>query len=392
MTSSVNEPWDLVVFSDDWGRRPSAPQHLGRYLAQARKVLWVEPAGLRRPKLNSADLRRGIQKLRGFVPRAVPERRDSWIAKPASLTRLVPPVVPAYALPPVRAANDAVMSRLVREAMVEAGIERPVVITSIPTMAGVLGTLGERLSLYLRMDNFTLWPGYDHEAIRQREAALLMQVDAVVAPSGGLLAGPGPKERLLVPHGVDADHFRYPTGEDPLGNIPRPRILVTGRLDQRLDYGLMERVLESSALHLVLVGEAVAVPASLEMHPRVHLRPAVPYGELPRWLHAADLLWMPYAATELGHSLAPLKTRELLATGRPVLATSLRGTVEDREVLPLLLLADDAATTLRTIYEALDESLEASTARTAAVVPMSWLSRSLALSGLVDRLLTSRAS
>lgn len=392
MTTGENESWDLVVFSDDWGRRPSAPQHLGRCLAQARRVLWVEPAGLRRPRLNSMDLRRGLEKLKGAVPRVVPDRRESWIPRPASLTRLVPPVLPAYGIPPVRAANDALMSRLVREGMKAAGVERPVVITTIPTMAGVLGTLGERLSLYLRMDDFGLWPGYDHDAIRERESALLTHVDAVVAPSTGLLDVPGSSERMLIPHGVDTEHFGEARGEDPLIETSGPRVLVTGRLDQRLDYELMARVLEKSAFQLVLLGEAVSVPEELMLHPRVHMRPAVPYRELPRWLHSADLLWMPYARTELGHSLAPLKTRELLATGKPVVATSSRGTAEDNEIASLLLLADDAETTLSLMKDALDEPQDSVEARVESTRSMSWMSRSRALSELVERLLTSRDS
>ncbi len=137
------EPWDLVVFSDDWGRRPSAPQHLGARLAHGRRILWVEPAGLRRPRLTPGDLRRGLQKLRGFIPGSPPGSDHApWIATPPTLRRLVPPVVPAYGVPAIRAANDALVTRVVRAAMAEEGITRPVLLTTIPTMAGVVGSLG----------------------------------------------------------------------------------------------------------------------------------------------------------------------------------------------------------------------------------------------------------
>lgn len=375
---------DLVVFSDDWGRRPSAPQHLGRHLAVGRKVLWVEPAGLRRPRATRADVARGVQKLRGFLPGGPPASPEPWLPTPPTLRRLVPPIVPAYGVGPVRAANDALVARAVRAAMAEHGIARPVVLTSIPTMAGVLGRLGERASLYLRMDDFALWPGYDHAAIAERTAALLGVVDAVVAPSASLLDVPH-AIRHLVPHGVDLDHFAPADSSvlDPLADVPHPRVLVAGRLDERLDGALLLGLLARDDLHLVLLGEPVALPAGLSKHPRVHLRPAVAYADLPPWLAAADVLLVPYAATPLGHSLAPLKTRELLATGRPVITTPLRGTAEDAEIAPLVRLAADAHETLAAIEDALAEPSSASEARRAALLPMTWAARGAALEDLI---------
>ncbi len=388
MTGPTDDAWDLVVFSDDFGRRPSAPQHLGAHLAKGRKVLWVEPAGLRRPGMRGADLARALQKLRGAAPGPVPRSPHPWIEEPAGLTRLVPPVVPAYGLAPVRAANDAVMGRLVREAMAREGIERPVVLTSIPTMAGLVGHLGERAALYLRMDDYTLWPGYDHEAIAERERVLLDRIDALVAPSQALLdVGPGgPSVRRVVPHGVDAAHFAT-GGRDPMPGVPRPRLVVAGRLDDRLDWELLAGLLAATDHHLVLIGEAMTVPEAMRAHPRTHMVPAVPYADLPRWLHAADVLLVPYRASPLGHSLAPLKTRELLATGRPVVATPLAGTTGDEEITPLLSLAAGREATVTAVASALREAPSAGAARQAATRAMGWASRADALSDLVRGLL-----
>jgi len=389
VTTAAPPSWDLVVFSDDWGRRPSAPQHLGRHLAVGRRVLWVEPAGLRRPRVALADLRRGAQKMRGFLPGGAPASDSPWLPTPASLTRLIPPVLPAYGVGAVRLANDALMGRAVRSAMARAGIVSPVVITTIPTMAGVLGSLGERASIYLRMDDFGQWPGYDHDAIAERESALLRAVDALVAPSKALLDLETPARKLLLPHGVDAGHFAVASGVDPLGDVPRPRVLVSGRLDERIDFELLRGLLAEPDLQLVLLGEDHCVPDDLTSHPRVHLRAAVPYGELGPWLLGSDVHLMPYACTALGHSLAPLKTRELLATGLPVVSTPVAGVRDDDEAARWVGLATGAQQARAAIKACLAEPARLGVERRAAMASLSWESRAARLSDLVQRLLTS---
>lgn len=365
---------DLLVFSDDFGRVPSAPQHLLARLAEDRRVLWVEPAGLRAPRPTRADLRRSVQKLRGAF--AGPSG-EAWLEPPPGLVRHVPPVAPGYGHRLVRAANDALMVRSVRRALAAHGVERPLLITTIPTMAGAVGELGEVASVYLRMDDFTLWPGYDHATIAEREARLLERVDLLVAPSPALLEVPAGRRQLL-PHGVDAAHFAA-GGEDPMADLPRPRVLVSGRIDARYDPDLL-RALDDPRWTLVLLGD-LRTPAP----PRAVRLPAVPYRELPRWLHAADVHVAPYAHTRLGHSLAPLKLRELLATGRPVITTSVRGVLDDPEISERVALADSPEALRGAVAGALADPPPA-----AALPPTSdWGARAAALGDLLATLLPS---
>ena len=57
----------LVVFSDDWGRHPSSAQHLIRQLLPRYRVDWVNTVGTHRPRLSLGDLRRGVEKLKGWT-------------------------------------------------------------------------------------------------------------------------------------------------------------------------------------------------------------------------------------------------------------------------------------------------------------------------------------
>lgn len=57
-------PSDLIVFGEDWGGLPSSTQHLMRHLGTDRRILWVNSIGLRKPRMNLADCKRVLGKLR----------------------------------------------------------------------------------------------------------------------------------------------------------------------------------------------------------------------------------------------------------------------------------------------------------------------------------------
>ncbi len=380
---------DLVVFSDDWGRRPSAPQHLFAVLARRHRILWVEPAGLRRPRMTRADLLRSASKLRGFLPRVEPATAvRPWLPQPESLVRIVPPIIPAYGLPAVRRLNDLALRSRVLEASSQLGFEAPVVVTTIPTVAGVVGELGERCSVYWRVDDFSLWPGYDTDAIVEREGVLLQRVDALVA-SGKVLLTDTPGRQLVLPHGVDVPHFSSTAAECPLP-AGGPRLLVAGRLDERIDVDLLVGLATGMPqAELVLLGDALAVPDSLRELSNVTCHPYVPYDELPAWLQAADVLLLPYRPSRWTDSLAPLKVREYLATGRPVVSTPLLGITEDAELRDLVGLASGLEATVCAVNAALAEDPSAGEGRVEALKAMSWEARAESFEQLISLLTSS---
>ena len=64
---------DMVVFGEDWGRHPSSTQHLVRRLSGDRSMLWVNSIGMRRPRLNRADMHRMFEKANSIFSKRVQE-------------------------------------------------------------------------------------------------------------------------------------------------------------------------------------------------------------------------------------------------------------------------------------------------------------------------------
>ncbi len=308
----------FVVFSDDWGRHPSAPQHLFARVAAEHPVIWVETAGLRDPSFSVRDVKRSAEKLRSWTG----EPTASWWAPlPAGMTRVVAPMLPWAPRGPLLTAAR----RAVDRAVIEAGIRDPRCVVTVPTAVDLALPTGPTVAWCV--DDFTLWPGYAHERIRGCERRLLAGSVGLLASAAGLLAarqGAVPRAELLE-HGVDFERFASP-GEPPpfLASLAGPCALFAGKLDERVDLealALLSR--ERPDLQIVLLGERTVPLGSLAERANVHPLPAVPYPELPAWVGAADVLLMPYRRTAQTESISPLKLREYLASGVPVAATPL---------------------------------------------------------------------
>jgi glycosyltransferase involved in cell wall biosynthesis len=292
----------FVVFSDDWGRWPSSSQHLFRHLGRDRDVLWVETFGMRLPRPRWADVQRVLEKVGSW---GGGRPADSWAPPPERLVRFAAPAPPRPA---------AGLVAVVRRKMAELGIEAPFLLISVPVAAGVVGRLGEAAALYYRVDDFAHWPGYAHRFIAEREALLVDRVAGLVTPGPQLDLPSFDGPRLQLPHGVDRDHFGK-VGPRPAA-LPsgRPILLFAGRIDQRVDAALLRDL----PGRVVLLGRAASpLPDGL-----LHL-PEVAYRDLPAWLAAADVLLLPYARNPWTDSLSPLKLGEYLASGTPVVSTSL---------------------------------------------------------------------
>lgn len=292
----------FIVLSDDWGRWPSSSQHLFRHVAAEHDVLWVETFGMRAPRPTRADALRTVEKMASWGGR---EPATPWAELPARVTRFAPPLPPR----PAR-----LLSRVVRRRAAALGLRDPVLVITVPVVAGVVGQLGEAASVYYRVDDFTHWPGYAHDAIAKAEARLAASVDGLLytTPTLDLPGFSGP--RHLLDHGVAVEHFATPAPR-PEGLPERgPVLLFAGRIDERIDGDLLADLPGT----VVLLGRAAGpVPDGV-----VHL-PEVSYADLPAWLQAADVLLLPYRRGAWTDTIQPLKLREYVASGTPVASTAL---------------------------------------------------------------------
>jgi glycosyltransferase involved in cell wall biosynthesis len=193
----------------------------------------------------------------------------------------------------------------------------------------VIEELPAQRRVYYCVDDFSVWPGLDGQAMRSMEARLLERVDSVIVVSETLLAKfhewKGPIDYLE--HGVDLEFWKLPetsTVARELVKSEDPIIMFWGVVDRRMDMGFLTRLnndLREGSI--VLIGPEDNPPEELAALSRVVRAPAVPFERLPQLAGSAAVLIMPYADMPVTRAMQPLKLKEYLATGKPVVVSDL---------------------------------------------------------------------
>lgn len=320
---------DMLCFSHDWNGDPLSKTHLMRLLARDNRVLWVNSIGYRAPTASRRDISRAIRKV---MDAAAPIREVE-----PNLHVLSPLVIPAYGNPWVREFNRWFLCQQVRRGMRRLGFDRPVNWVFNPAAALIAGSLGEDFLIYYCVDEYSAFSGVSGELLASLERELLAKSDLVIVSSERLHRSKSPHaaRTALVRHGVDWSHFRngiVVPGEPSaisvppeLARLPRPVLGYFGLIAQDwVDLDLLahlaKRVPEAS---IAMLGKVTMDVSALKRLPNVHLFGRQPYSTLPAFCRGFDLGLIPFPINQATLHANPLKAREYLAAGLPVISTAI---------------------------------------------------------------------
>ena len=191
------------------------------------------------------------------------------------------------------------------------------------------------------------------------------------------------------PHGVD--HALFARALDPatripadLAALPGPRLGFYGTLRSWVDVELIAHVARARPQWTIaLIGQALDDMSALAGLPNVHLLGQRPHGELPAYCKGFAVGLIPYRIDERMTFVNPLKLREYLSAGLPVVSTAVP------EVARYTAHGATIATTgdewVAAIERALaTDSTAARAARSAAMISETWQARVAQVTQTVD--------
>lgn len=319
---------------------PVTPGHLARL---------ANPAVRRRFRLAVAS--RGIDGVREFVPFALV---PSWVtARVDARTNLML----ATTVPPIRRR----LHRLGFSAVDLLVIEQPL-------FFGLWNHVDCARLVYRPIDVFPLLMA--NPLVRRLERRILGAASGVVSASLPVAEhvralSPYPLPELVLPNGVEYEHFAAPAPLPPeYAAIPAPRAVYVGSLDARFDW---ETVQHAAALlprvHFVLVGPG-RPPTGARRTANLHCLGPRRYASVPGYLQHAAVGLLPLGDHPANRGRSPMKLYEYLAAGLPVAA---RDTPElRRRELPFVHFYAAPADFPRLVERLLGEPPDATGARAAA--------------------------
>lgn len=393
----------VICFGDsDWWyhNRGHYDMQIMRELSRHVPVLYVNSIGVRMPQLGEGrvffqrvyrklkSLGRGLVRVRQnfgvFSPLTVPGRFGSYVTKP-------------------------VLAMQIKRAASRMGIHRPLAWVACPSGAAVVEDLGPVGVVYQRTDRYEDFPCVERALIESYDKSLKSRADVTLFCSSLLFREEAGRCRhaAFVDHGVDFERFaaagqadcpqrddagRRPgfPGDSPedrrcpperktideVRRIPRPRVGFVGGIDEHtFDPELfIEVARELSDVRFILVG-ACSLRDGWCGLPNVTLLGRVPYEHVAEYMAACDVLIMPWKRNDWIKACNPVKLKEYLAVGRPVVSTYFEELTKYEEVVRI---AEGSKAFAMAIRDAIERPVDAARFR-ARVREHTWSAKARAV-------------
>jgi glycosyltransferase involved in cell wall biosynthesis len=327
---------NIVCFAKDWSEDPTSNNHVMRLLARNNRVLWLNSISTRAPKLSSSsDLQKIARKVRDFARGPVEVAPNLFVYTPI--------VVPFPHLPGAATVNQGILRTTLAALRRKLGMDRYQLWSFLPTALPYLGMPGEELVVYYCTDEWSRFSYVDGERIGRMERELCRRADVVFTTGRTLWEHKRPHnpETHLALHGVDHGHFARAlapetTIPEELAGCRGPVIGFFGLIHDWIDQSLLAHLaVRRPDWTIAVIGKANVDTSALASHRNVKLLGRRPYEELPRYCKAFTVGVMPFAINELTTNVNPIKMREYLSAGLPVVSTDLpevRGYSDDVQV------------------------------------------------------------
>jgi glycosyltransferase involved in cell wall biosynthesis len=383
----------VCLSSIDWAFNWQLPQEVASaFAAGGNRVLFVENTGVRRPALK--DAKRLRARFRNW------RRAGGGVQTAPHGVEIHSPLLLPF---PYAHAAVAISARILLRSIrkwLQRDAGRPfIVITFLPTplARAVIRGLKPDLAVYYCADRLTETSA-EARKLHQSEPQLLAEADLVLTTSHGLQATAAAVARRVeyLPCGVRSSEFeraRRRTDRRSAAGLAGPVIGFTGTLRKQIDVELLtEAAGLAPELSFVFVGPVEVDVRRLAAHPNVRFIGPVPHSEVVRHTVGFDVGILPYIITDYTADVMPVKLKEYLAAGLPVLATALPEICRFADQHPgLIAFAGDAVTFVTGLRAAVAENAPGSVARRMEVARRyDWTEQIAHMSGWMESLLATR--
>jgi glycosyltransferase involved in cell wall biosynthesis len=352
-------------------------------LSKERPVLIVNSIGMRTPKPTGQKnfkirIASKLRSLAKGVRRPMPDRM-LWVYTPLFL--------PAFSSR-AQSINARFIALQVQLLSRWIGIRSPSVMVTNPVFHAAAARLHPTSLVYYRSDRHSAAPEIDESLIRHCEDELFEHAHTICYSNDMLRRDETDRHHgkgITVDHGVEVDHF---TPDGPRSELAGVRgrvigffgLIEPGYVDMPLITELADAFPNDT---VVLAGRIATDVTDWQKRPNIMLLGHHPYEALPALSRNFDVALSPMPHNEWNKGVNPLKLKEYLSLGLPVVAVRFPELDRFADVVAL---AEGHSEFVRMVGEALDgRAVSTASQRRASVLPHSWATRAVVVRDALDR-------
>ena len=380
----------LCFGGEDWWyhNRAHIDMQLMRRFAESGTVLYVNSVMMR--KVNIGEGRMFFKR----IARKLASMRRGLVEVEARFFVYSPLTFPVHHMPLARGLNQVGLRLQAQRAMKRLGLQRPVIWVACPAASPAALALDREALVYQRTDRYEEYPGVDRAVIAGFDRELKCKADVTFFVNRTLYEEEAASCRraCLIDHGVDFDAFagayEDPRMPEDIASLPRPVVGFFGGIDDHTsDMVLSAEVAKMCPEYtFVFVGGASADLSPFAGLANVRFLGRKPYEEIPHYGKCFDVAIMPWQRNRWIEACNPIKLKEYLALGKPVVSTPFS---ELDRYKGLVYVADSAASFADAIRRAIREDDQARRkARQEAVMHDTWEAKAMEALSELSRVCT----
>lgn len=370
---------DVICFGgEDWWykNRGHIDMQLMRRFARMGTTIYVNSIVMQKPTLKKntgggkSFAHKLIRKTRSMLTGLKKSDAGFWVYSPFTL--------PVHHIAWARGVNEIVLRSQIGRIAKKLSLDNPVVWVACPVACDTALKIRKGLLVYQRTDRFEEYPNTDADIVRSYDQKLKTSADLTIFVNRMLYDEEADQCRkaLYLDHGVDYELFstaeQDPYEPEDMAGIPKPIVGFFGAIDDHTsDMALVKEVVDLLPdMSFVFVGNVSADISNLKNRSNVWFLGQKNYEQIPHYGKHFDVATMPWRQSCWIYACNPIKLKEYLALGKPIVSTPFAELESYRDVVYEAKTAREFAECIKRALK--EDSEERTTARKRRVEKASW--------------------
>lgn len=320
------QPLHVICFGgEDWWYHNQAhiDMQLMRRFAKICTTLYINSIVMQKPNLTEGKkfVQKLTRKAKSILTGLKKSNAGFWVYSPFSL--------PVHHISWAEPFNEMLLINQLRRVERKLRMQNPLIWVVCPTACDIAIKMKKCQLVYLRTDRYEEYPNVDREMIKKYDRRLKAAADLTIFVNRTLYEQERCqcKKTIYLDHGVDFEVFAS-AEQDPhkppdIATIPKPIVGFFGGIDAyTVDIDFIEKVVDYlPGKSFVFVGKASTDCSGLMAKGNVWMLGQKPYKQIPHYGKCFDVAIMPWRQNRWIQACNPIKLKEYLALGKPIVST-----------------------------------------------------------------------